>query len=346
VAFVGGGDRLLSMSFPESVLKLWDLDFNEELLMFDTGKYFVLFVDFSADGKRLFTHQRCWDTATGRLLARLEPREGWDGNAWLNSEDVLEWATNAPRDPSAVLLYQGAPVLRSSEALAFRPVVGPGKHVVALALLRGVIELRRASDGERLWDIPFDPNTITGLAFDHQGERLITWSNTGTWAIRDVGSGHERLTHAVPGSDQLVNAAFSWDDRLVATASYDGTARIYEAATGNELRVLRSTGAPAGDQSVVWSVAFSPDGTRLATGSKDRRIRLWDIATGQELFTLTRHAGTVMCLEWSPDGTQLASGGFDGTVCLWDSLSRAERAARGKLRDDPHAGLSEDALRR
>lgn len=328
-AFVAGGERLLSMSFPETALRLWDAAGDGEPTTFDTGRYFVLSVAFSADGRRLFTHQRCWDTASGAARPQLAPRAGWDTSAWPGPDEALEWVSNAPRVHTSALLRNGRPLFQIDEPLAFRPIASADSQRFALALQRGVLQLRQAGEGALLREIAIDPAEVTGAAFNHDHRRLVTWTSTGRWTIWDVDGGGE-LIRGAHGAEQLVNAVFSADDTLLATASYDGTARIWDATTGRELHVLRATGAPAGDQSVVWSVAFSPDGARLATGSKDRRIRLWDVASGQELLALARHAGTVMCLAWSPDGTQLASGGFDGTVCLWDSIRRAERRARAE----------------
>ena len=61
--------------------------------------------------------------------------------------------------------------------------------------------------------------------------------------------------------------AFSPDGRLLATASTDKTARLWDPATGDCVRTL--TGHAAG----VRGVAFSPDG-RLATASLDRTARV------------------------------------------------------------------------
>ncbi|MFO0838946.1 MAG: hypothetical protein U1D55_10510 [Phycisphaerae bacterium] len=170
--------------------------------------------------------------------------------------------------------------------------------------------------------------------FSHDARLVAHWYADGRVTTSNVATGREALT-TWHGNQSIVNAAFSSDDTLLATASYDGATRICDVATGFTRHVLRPASAVSGDQGVVWSAAFNPDGTRLATGSKNRRIRLWDVASGQELISSSRHAGTVMCLAWSPDGTQLASGGYDGTVCIWDSLSVAQRRERAKRGDQP-----------
>jgi hypothetical protein len=80
------------------------------------------------------------------------------------------------------------------------------------------------------------------------------------------------------------SVAFSPDGRLLAGASESGPVRIWDAATGEEVRALRGN---AGD---ITSVAFSPDGRRLAvaSGSYDRlgEVRVWDTASGQEVRVL------------------------------------------------------------
>src|SRR5262249_18152095 len=73
------------------------------------------------------------------------------------------------------------------------------------------------------------------------------------------------------GHEKSVNfAAFSPDASRVVTASSDNTARIWDAASANEIAVLR------GHEDEVRSAAFSPDGSRIVTASKDRTARIWD----------------------------------------------------------------------
>ena len=69
--------------------------------------------------------------------------------------------------------------------------------------------------------------------------------------------------------------AWSPDGGRLAPASFDGTVRVWDAATGATLAVLE------GHTGWVLSVAWSPDGGRLASASFDGTVRVWDAATGR-----------------------------------------------------------------
>src|SRR5205807_4263381 len=74
------------------------------------------------------------------------------------------------------------------------------------------------------------------------------------------------------GHKQHIKAVtFSPDGSLIATASDDHTARVWDAARGKELYTL--TGHAQG----VRAVAFSPDGKRVITGSTDGTARIWQL---------------------------------------------------------------------
>ena len=102
------------------------------------------------------------------------------------------------------------------------------------------------------------------------------------------------------------SVAFSSDAKVLASGSGDHTIKLWDVASGRELRTL------SGHSSDVNSVAFSPDGKLLASGSGDKTIKLWDVASGRELRSLSGHTAGVNSVAFSPDGRMLASAsGFD-----------------------------------
>lgn len=124
----------------------------------------------------------------------------------------------------------------------------------------------------------------------------------------------------------VFNVSFSPDGKTMATASFDGTVKLWDYATGKESGVLTGHTAP------VYAVIFSPDGNTIATASQDTTIRLWG-KDGTFQKELKGHAGVVSAIAFSPDGTLLASGSADKSVRLWDASKAAELK---KLGDHTH----------
>ena len=107
--------------------------------------------------------------------------------------------------------------------------------------------------------------------------------------------------------------AFSPDGTQLLTASRDGTVRLWDLATGSELR-----SSVVHDGQSAEAVAWSPDGRVFATIGWNGDVRLWSAETAELLHTMTGHTGFGVCLAFSADSRRLASGSWDRTARVWD----------------------------
>jgi WD40 repeat protein len=138
------------------------------------------------------------------------------------------------------------------------------------------------------------------------------------WPLPDQREGVESPQSSHTGG--VTSCAFSPDGALLATASLDGTTRLWNVSDGSVQAVLM------GHTGGVWDCAFSLDGALLATASDDRSVRLWQTSTGAQIDVLTGHTDWVTTCAFSPDGTLLATTSADGTARLWSVIDGTTQA--------------------
>ncbi|MFD4351497.1 hypothetical protein ACFWPX_03010 [Nocardia sp. NPDC058518] len=119
-------------------------------------------------------------------------------------------------------------------------------------------------------------------------------------------------------TDAVRHVAWAPNGALVATASRDGTCRIWIPDSADCVRVL------AGHSGMVEMAAWSPDSHRIATASRDRTVRVWDPSNGDVLAELTGPTDVVRAVAWSPDGTRIAVGSRDRIIRLFDANTYTE----------------------
>jgi RNA polymerase sigma factor (sigma-70 family) len=119
---------------------------------------------------------------------------------------------------------------------------------------------------------------------------------------------------------KVQSVTFGPDGKTLASASWDGSVRLWEAGTGRELATFPDRGYGVS----ALGVAYAPNGKILASCENDKTIHLWDVATHKEIRTLLGHEDRVWSVVWAPDGQTIATASYDKTVRLWDPATGKE----------------------
>jgi RNA polymerase sigma factor (sigma-70 family) len=187
---------------------------------------------------------------------------------------------------------------------------------------------------------------ITAKATDAQEPRLDFLGDPlppGSFAR--IGSARFRHGHHV------TSIAYAPDGKSLVSTGSDHVARLWDTATGKEIRTFGEQTDRANafaPSRWVYCVAISPDSKTLATGDHTpgwalNTIRLWDVETGKETRKIQGHKGGILALAFSANGKTLASGSADKTVRLWQVSTGDEvQSFTGNLGEVRFVGFGKD----
>ncbi|MCL4177359.1 MAG: protein kinase [Verrucomicrobia bacterium] len=159
--------------------------------------------------------------------------------------------------------------------------------------------------------------------FSADGRRILTAALDNTVRLWDAETGlpmgmplaHDRAAIQHPElfsrGQKCLQACFSPDGAKVATASVDGTARVWDGRTGEPLT------PPLRHEDWVTAVGFNREGSLIATGSRDGRVRRWNVANGQPSGIGLELGAWINFVEFSADGQWLVTGANDGGARVW-----------------------------
>jgi WD40 repeat protein len=165
---------------------------------------------------------------------------------------------------------------------------------------------------------PVAGRRLDGVAFSPDGAMLAVGAFQGPQGLitlYEADSGRV-LAELTGHTARLTRVTFHPGGKRLASASEDGSTRIWDVAERREVVTLRAEGGFGG-------VAWSPDGRTIATAGFDKSPRIWDAETGRPLRALEGHDGPIVDIAYRRDGRQLATASYDNTVRLWDAVTGA-----------------------
>lgn len=217
------------------------------------------------------------------------------------------------------------------------------------------------------------PAQLLCCEWSPDGKHLAFGGEFKSLSIFDLES--RATTPLVGHEDKIYNVAYSPDGTRLLSTSKDKTARLWDVATGECLRVLEghkgwvyaaefhptkplvltSSGdftariwdlesdkftELAGHTKIVFSAVFTSDGKQVVTGSRDRSVKFWDVETGELLRTLqTTHRSGVTSAVLSPAGNLLMTTSWDGDAKIYLADTFEETATLRLHTDAVYRGL-------
>jgi WD40 repeat protein len=95
----------------------------------------------------------------------------------------------------------------------------------------------------------------------------------------------------------------------ILTAGGDGTARLWDGATGQLRQTFR------GGSRFLADATLAPDGSMVVAGDADGLLRFWDTSNGRPLWTLQAHKSHLVGVHF--EGNDIVTRGFTGEVSRW-----------------------------
>jgi WD40 repeat protein/tRNA A-37 threonylcarbamoyl transferase component Bud32 len=323
VAFSPDGRTLASASQDKTV-RLWDIVTRRTRTILAGHGDEVNWVAWSPDGRTVATASddhsiRVWDASDGRALGEVGRHDraavgvlfmpdGWSLISGGRDKLIRRWDLGARREiarwDSPVGDVEYLALARHGTNLA---IAGHRSHVGRIDWTKGrtLDALPKSVHAHR---DPFARVNAVGLSSD--GRFVALPSDGHRAAILDADG---RTLGVLYGHHtDVFSIAFSPDDHTLATASDDGSVRVWDVPSGSPRDVLM------GHSGRIWSVTFSPDGRTLATASRDGTVKLWDVANRPDRAVLSGFEGGLSSIAFSTDGSRLFAASETGSIWSWD----------------------------
>ena len=152
---------------------------------------------------------------------------------------------------------------------------------------------------------------VYNLDFNQDASQFLSTSLNSSFYLWDREEG--KVIHTFEAhSKTALAAAFSPNNKWIASGSFDRTVIIWNAAKRTPVHTISAHGGN------IFSLDFSPDSKLLVSCSMDGNIKIWDVDSGRIRKLFTGHNYAVVRVRFSPDGRYLISASYDGTAKLWE----------------------------
>jgi WD40 repeat protein len=302
----------------DGAVRIWDAQSGALRSQIPAHSDYITRVAWSPSGDRLATASndntaRIWEAETGTLLFDLSGHsDDVAGVAW--SPDGGKIVTTSLDASALVWDAESGELsfpLKGHEDQVWDAAWSPDGNYIATDSRDGTARIWDAATGTELFRFRNNQageSVLNSIDWSPQGEQLLTMGSI----YNQIWNLPAQPPNLIGHLEGLKAAGWSPDGQRIATASLDGTARIWEAASGELLRTLDHAGA-------VEDLAWSPDSASLATADQGGTVRVWRVDSGASSEMPNADGYRFSSLGWAPDGKRIvAASERDLTGVIWE----------------------------
>ena len=189
--------------------------------------------------------------------------------------------------------------------------ISPDGNSIATASWDASMIVWDLSSGEKISYTDFKDYSAYCMSFTPDGLYLVAGRLNKALELREPDS-KEIVRTFIGHTDVISSIDFGPEKYKMLSASWDGTARIWDISTGMMLQKFKVS------KNAVHTAIYTPDGKRIITGGDDRVIRIFDVNSAKLIKTLEGHQAEVTCVRISQDGKMLVSYSVDGVIKCWN----------------------------
>jgi WD40 repeat protein len=365
---IWNADESQILSWSGQTLRAWDAE-TGELLSTMAHQETIFGAAWSQDGTRVLAWDsggfgagtiRVWDVAGQTPLITLAHEAAVNGARWNEDESsILSWSY----DGTVRVWNAGNPALLLH--LTYETPWGgavwkpDGRQLASWSGPTAAVW--DPDSGEKLWTIEHQGETVSGITWNRDGSRLLSWGRDGTARLWDTSDGREiwRLPH----DDVLLDAQWDSNEERLLTRTLAGKVHLWDLSTQAEIFPALSLFPdglgqmllnPGGQSFLTWAsgdaalqlrdasngealqtipreggygqAAWDATGGRLLDWSETGDLRIWDLETGTELRLSGAsgpEASPLRGAGWNSSFSRVAAWDYDGTVRIWEASSGA-----------------------
>ncbi|MEM6614251.1 MAG: WD40 repeat domain-containing protein, partial [Cyanobacteria bacterium P01_C01_bin.72] len=241
-------------------------------------------------------------------------------NSYAHPQSVSNMALSKDQQLLAIATIEGKIYIWSRDGIQLQTLAG---HTGRVTDLKFVIQNpdNNQDGGYKLVSTGVDKTTRVWRVFGRQlpeNINSVAISPTDAAAYATANAQGEitlwQTNNQLPGHQKTISQiSYSPDGKLIASASWDQTIKLWNPETGKVVASLDH-------QAAVNTIAFSSDRQSLISGTEDNLIYIWniaDLAQPRVAKTLSKHTDSIKTVALSTDGKLIASAGYDKTINLW-----------------------------